>query len=122
MTARLVVLGSEDFAPSDPLISASELVEVCVQKTYLALRPNTVPPLLLKTMGRAGPETVAATWWVGHGLQVEPTLRHPNKYVRMNSLFAEFPDAILLFGNSKFISECVVRADRLQLEYLLVTG
>lgn len=115
MSARIVLLASDDFEDAD-------LMEAVLDKTRLALEQDTLPPLFLKTRNGGGVEAIARAWWRLKRLHIEPSIRHPNKYVVMNSLIAEFPDAVLLFGTSRFITSAAERCARNNITPVHVTG
>lgn len=113
MSARIVLLAAADFTDYD-------LLEAVLDKTRLAVEEDELPPLFLKTLNRGGAELHARRWWLNLGLHVEPSLRHPNLHVVVNSLITDFPEAVLLFGTDKYIEDAAVRAARLQLHVVRV--
>lgn len=113
MTARVLVLG-------DPAFTDTLAVEKVLQHAYLTVRPLSEAPPELATMGADGPEAWARSWWTQHGLRmVTPsTIAHPYKH--MHSLISAYPDVILIFGTTKFLTRAAERATRYGMQPVIV--
>ena len=113
MTSRVLVLG-------DPAYDYPLAVEKMLQSAYLHVRPLSETPPELATMGAEGPEQWAASWWTQHGLRMVPAPNIAHPYKLMHHYVSAFPDVVLIFGESKFLTRAAERCTRYQIEPVIV--
>ena len=113
MTSRVLVLG-------DPAYTDTLAVEKVLQHAYLTVRPLSETPPELATMGAEGPEQWAASWWTQHGLRLVPAPNITHPYKLMHHYVSAFPDVVLIFGESKFLTRAAERCTRYQIEPVIV--
>lgn len=113
MTSRVLVLG-------DPAYTDMLAVEKVLQGAYLAVRPLSETPPELATMGAEGPEQWARSWWTQHGLRMVTPSTIRNEYHLMHHHMSAYPDVVLIFGTTKFLTRAAERATRYGMQPVIV--
>ena len=110
--SRTVVFGSPDYTDY-------HTVETILERVFKHLHTDAEPPHQLATTGTVEAELVAERWWAARGLPVAPhhEFGNPNKHLYVLS---NFPDVVLLFGESKFVTRAAERCTRYKIEPVIV--
>lgn len=108
--SRTVVFGSPDYTDY-------HTVETIIERAFKHLHTDAEPPHELASSGAVGAEQVAERWWAARGLPVVPAKEFDNPKTHL-FLLSNFPDVVLLFGQSSFITYALDRCERYGLDYV----
>lgn len=91
------------------------VVEAAVERVFKHLHTDAEPPHELASSGAVGAEQAAEQWWAARGLPVTAHHEFGNPYKHLY-LLSNFPDVVLLFGESKFLTRAAERCARYGIE------